>query len=300
MKIHKLNYLSLIISTLVGTTSLSAFAQENSEIEKGKKKASEEVEVIEVRGLRSSLKEALYLKRSSTQVVDAIVAEDIGQFPDQNVAEALARIPGVNITRNGGEGQKVTIRGLHGGWNLTTINGRKMASETATRNFNYDLIASELVGGVQVLKTPVASGHEGSIGAVVNVNTRKPFDFDGFKFGASVKADYDPRVEKATPQGSFLVSNTFADGTFGALFTGVYSERTLRIDSYEGEGFYNNGEEDSIFQEYCAEGTNQFMAYIEDYGTFETTPLDKEPEIPTPLTNGKQLISRMYLGNLRR
>ena len=188
---HKLNYLSLVISTLIGTTSICAVAQETTEVEKDIKN---DVEVIEVKGIRSSLKEALYLKRNSTQVVDAIVAEDIGQFPDQNVAEALARIPGVNITRNGGEGQKVTIRGLHGGWNLTTINGRKMASETAERNFNYDLIASELVGGVQVLKTPVASGHEGSIGAVVNVDTRKPFDFDGFKLNSSIKADYDPRV----------------------------------------------------------------------------------------------------------
>jgi iron complex outermembrane receptor protein len=263
MKTHKMKYLSLVIASIVSTTT-NVMAEEQSNTQKGEKK---EIEVIEVKGIRSSLKEALYLKRNSTQVVDAIVAEDIGQFPDQNVAEALARIPGVNITRNGGEGQKVTIRGLHGGWNLTTINGRKMASETAERNFNYDLIASELVGGVQVLKTPVASGHEGSIGAVVNVDTRKPFDFDGFKFSSSMKADYDPRVEKATPQVSFLVSNTW-DDTFGALFTAVVSKKTIRTDRYDGQGFYDPEDPDGLPIHIDIDGNGEYDESIDEtHGT---------------------------------
>ena len=267
MKTHKMKYLSFLIGSIVSSAASNAIAEEQSNTKKDKEKAIELIEVIEVKGIRSSLKEALYLKRNSTQVVDAIVAEDIGQFPDQNVAEALARIPGINITRNGGEGQKVTIRGLHGGWNLTTINGRKMASETAERNFNYDLIASELVGGVQVLKTPVASGHEGSIGAVVNVDTRKPFDFDGFKFSSSIKADYDPRVEKATPQVSFLVSNTW-DDTFGALFTAVVSKKTIRTDRYDGQGFYDAEFPDDLPIHIDIDGNGEYDETIDEtYGT---------------------------------
>ncbi|MEC8225075.1 MAG: TonB-dependent receptor plug domain-containing protein, partial [Pseudomonadota bacterium] len=155
-------YLSLLIGSILSTSSAVALAA-NEQDPQLKETDDDAVEVIEVRGIRNSLKESLFIKQNSIQVVDAIVAEDIGKFPDQNVAEALQRISGITITRNAGEGQNVTVRGLGGDYNITTINGRRMASEHSSRDFNYDLIAAELLGGVEVYKSPVAHTQEGGI-----------------------------------------------------------------------------------------------------------------------------------------
>lgn len=254
---HQKTHLSALIGSILSVTGMHAVAQETTD-------TLDTTEVIEVRGMVSSIKESLFIKQNSIQVVDVIVAEDIGKFPDQNVAEALQRITGITITRNAGEGQNVTVRGLGGDYNVTTINGRRMASEHSSRDFNYDLIASELLGGVEVYKSSVAHTQEGGIGSVINIKTRRPMDFDGFAAAASVKGIYEDRVKDVTPQASFLISDTFADGTFGALFTGVYSERTLRIDSYEGEGFYNNGEEDSITVRQDTNGDGIYDPYVDN------------------------------------
>ncbi|ALS98685.1 TonB-dependent receptor [Lacimicrobium alkaliphilum] len=250
---------------LTGSISSQAVAQQQNNNPSAEEQPQDSVETIEVRGMRSSIKESLHIKQNSVQVVDAIVAEDIGKFPDQNVAEALQRITGITITRNAGEGQNVTVRGLGGDYNVTTINGRRMASEHSSRDFNFDLIASELLGGVEVYKSPVANTQEGGIGSVINIKTRRPLDFDGFTFSASAEGIYEDRTEKVTPQASFLVSDTFLDNTFGALFTMVYSERTLRIDSYEGQGFYNANTEDAdltIRQD--VDGNGEFDPYVDN------------------------------------
>ncbi|MEI6894241.1 MAG: TonB-dependent receptor [Colwellia sp.] len=260
MKIHKLNYLSLMIGTLLGTSSLCAVAQETAEV----KEEEKEIEVIEVRGMLSSIKESLFIKQNSIQIVDAIVAEDIGKFPDQNVAEALQRITGVTITRNAGEGQNVVVRGLGGDYNVTTVNGRRMASEHSSRDFNYDLIAAELLGGVEIYKSSVAHTQEGGIGSVINIKTRRPMDFDGFTMSVTAKGIYEDRTKDTTPQASFLISDTFLDGTFGALFTGVYSERTLRIDNYEGEGFWNDDGESWITIRQDVDGDGEFDPYVDN------------------------------------
>ena len=266
MKSHKKKALSLLISSLLYSQSM--YAQEQNSNTKDDDKADDKVEVIEVTGLRSSIKESLLIKQNSVNVVDAIVAEDIGKFPDQNIAEALQRVTGITITRNGGEGQNVIVRGLGGDYNVATINGRRMASEHNSRDFNYDLIASELLSGVEVYKSPVARTQEGGIGSVINIKTRRPLDFDGFTLSASIKGIYEDRVEEVDPQASFLISDTFNDGTFGALFTGVYSERTLRTDRYDGQGFYNEGNESWIAVRQDVDGNGEFDATIDkEFGT---------------------------------
>ncbi|MDP4490102.1 TonB-dependent receptor [Pseudoalteromonas piscicida] len=209
-------------------------------------KAKQQVEKIEVRGVRSSIKESLFLKKNAVGVMDAIVAEDIGKFPDQNLAEALQRMTGIAITRNAGEGQNVTVRGLGGDFNVTTINGRRMASEHTSRDFNFDLIAPEMVQALEVYKSPQAQTQEGGIGSVINIKTRRPLDMDGFTLAGSAKAIYEERTGDTNPQASFLISDTFFDNTFGALFTAVYSERTQREDSYEGQGFYDPEENTDV------------------------------------------------------
>ncbi|MDI4652347.1 MULTISPECIES: TonB-dependent receptor [Pseudoalteromonas] len=256
-------YLSLLIGSILSTSSAVALAA-NEQDPQLKETDDDAVEVIEVRGIRNSLKESLFIKQNSIQVVDAIVAEDIGKFPDQNVAEALQRISGITITRNAGEGQNVTVRGLGGDYNITTINGRRMASEHSSRDFNYDLIAAELLGGVEVYKSPVAHTQEGGIGSVINIKTRRPMDFDGFTASGSIKGIYEDRTEDVTPQASFLLSDTFFDDTFGALFTAVYSERTLRIDSYEGEGFWNETTESDITVRQDVNGDGAFDPLVDN------------------------------------
>ena len=115
----------------------SAFAQDAQ--------PNKDVEVIEVSGIRSSVAKSMDVKRSSAGVVDAISAEDIGDFPDTNLAESLQRITGVSIDRSGGEGQLITVRGFGPQFNTVLVNGRQMASENDSRAFSFDTIASELV-----------------------------------------------------------------------------------------------------------------------------------------------------------
>lgn len=209
---------------------------------RGKTEKSKDVEVIEVTGIRSSIKESLYQKQNAASVVDLVVADDIGKFPDENLAEALQRVPGITITRNGGEGQNILVRGLGGGYNITTLNGRKLASEYAGRDFNYDTIASELVSTLRVYKSPEAQLPEGGIGAVIDIETRKPLEQDGFTLSASAKGIYESRTKETHPHASFIIGQNNADDTFGALFSAVYSKKTLRADTYSAAGFFDEAE----------------------------------------------------------
>ncbi len=224
----------LTVSTIALMTNLNAIsAQDNAAAE------DEAFDEIVVTGVRSSIKKSLDLKRNAENIVDAIVAEDIGKFPDENLAEALQRVTGVTITRNRGEGQNITVRGLGDDYNVTTLNGRRLASENSGRDFNFDMIASELVGALEVYKTPQADLPEGGIGSIVNIKTRRPLELGDFALTASAKGIYESRTKDINPHGSFLISNVFADGKFGALFSATYSKKTLREDTYIGEGFYD-------------------------------------------------------------
>lgn len=222
----KLKYLAYAISA--GLATSTAFATDNNT------STEEEIEVIQVTGVLSSLKEAQEIKKMSNNVIDVLVAEDIGKFPDSNVAEAMQRIPGVSVSRVHGEGQKVTIRGLTGDYNVTTLNGRKIASETVGRDFNYDLIASELIGGIQVNKTQASHLSEGGIGAIINIETLKPLDI-GSTIAGSLEGYYNERSEETSPQASFLISETFADEEFGVLFTMNHTESKTRFDSHSAQ-----------------------------------------------------------------
>lgn len=204
--------------------------------------ASEDVERIQVYGIRSSIKESMFLKQNATSVVDLVVADDIGKFPDENLAEALQRIPGITITRNGGEGQNILVRGLGSGYNVTTLNGRKLASEYAGRDFNFDTIASELVNVLAVYKSPEARLTEGGIGAIVDIQTRKPLDLNGFTLQASAKGIHESRTGDIHPHASFIIGDQNDDGTFGALLSAVYSKKTLRADTYSAAGFFDEDE----------------------------------------------------------
>ena len=210
----------------------SAFAQDAQ--------PNKDVEVIEVSGIRSSVAKSMDVKRSSAGVVDAISAEDIGDFPDTNLAESLQRITGVSIDRSGGEGQLITVRGFGPQFNTVLVNGRQMASENDSRAFSFDTIASELVSSLDVHKTSTATMQSGGVGSTININTARPFALNGFKMAGSVKGVYDENSEEATPQFSGLISNTFNDDTFGVLLAVSHQERETRLNQAQMDGWLEN------------------------------------------------------------
>lgn len=197
----------------------------------------EALEEIIVTGIRGSLRRAMDVKRDASSIVDAISAEDIGKFPDQNVAESLQRISGVSIDRSGGEGQFVTVRGFGPEFNTVLVNGRTMATENQGREFSFDTLAAELISGASVYKSPTASLQEGGIGSTINVKTARPMDYPGFTAAVSAKGLYDNNSDEVTPQLSGLISNTFADGKVGVLLSFTHQERDARTDFVNTRGF---------------------------------------------------------------
>jgi TonB-dependent receptor len=167
------------------------------------------------------------LKRESKGLVDGISAEDIGKFPDTNLAESLQRITGIAIERDRGEGSKITVRGFGPDFNIVTFNDRQMPT-TGGRSFDFGNIASEGISSVEVYKSGRANVATGGIGAVVNVSTRKPLDKPGQQAAFSAKGAYDTSTienNSLTPEFAGLYSNTFADDTFGIGLTFSYQER---------------------------------------------------------------------------
>jgi TonB-dependent receptor len=228
----KINYLALTISAALAA-SVSSFAAETTV----KKKAEKEVEVISIVGIKRSMLSANDIKRNADVITDGISAEDIGVFPDANVAESLQRITGVSIDRSGGEGRFVTVRGLGPEFNTVLANGRMLATENAGREFSLDVISADLINGAQVYKGSNASLTEGAIGGTVDISTWKPFDIDGRRFIASASGTYDSNTEENDVKTSALYSNTFNNNTIGFLASIAYSERSVRLDSIFSDGY---------------------------------------------------------------
>ncbi|MBO9547051.1 TonB-dependent receptor [Caulobacter sp.] len=205
-----------------------------------------EVEAVVVTGFRSSLEKALEVKRANTAAVDSIVAEDIAKFPDNNLAEAIQRVPGVAITRDGGEGRNLSVRGLSEEFTRVRINGVEAQATTGSnrgRGFDFNVFASELFSQIDVRKTPSADVEEGSLGATVDLRTGHPFDYRGFKMAGSAKMGWNDLSKSYDPRMALLVSNTFKDDTFGALFSVAYSERGTRQNG-ASTGLWNQGNAD--------------------------------------------------------
>jgi TonB-dependent receptor len=236
MKFNPLNLpiTSRALFTIVGGAVLinPVFAQEQ---------AGEELEEVVVTGLRSSLIQSMGIKRDSIGVVDAITAEDIGKFPDTNLAESLQRISGVSIDRQNGEGSQVTVRGFGPAYNLVTLNGRTVPTAEVNlygtqsnfsggqgRSFDFSNIAAESVSALEVYKTGQALLPSGGIGATINVKTRRPFDTPGTQASFGVKALSDSSNEAGediTPEVSGLFSWTNDGESLGFGLFGSYAER---------------------------------------------------------------------------
>ncbi|MCG8556195.1 MAG: TonB-dependent receptor [Proteobacteria bacterium] len=197
-------------------------------------------EEIMVRGIRGSLQRSMDVKRHASAIVDAIAAQDLGKFPDQNVAESLQRIAGVSIDRNGGEGRSITVRGLGPQFNSTLLNGRTVATETFGRQFSFDMLAAELISGAEVYKSPIARLQEGGIGSTINIKTARPLDFRGFNARLRTMGLFDTNSRSITPQVSGLVSNTFLDDKLGVLLSFSHQQRKARVDNIGTANFNAN------------------------------------------------------------
>jgi len=199
--------------------------------------SSADIEEVVVTGFRQSLNVALDVKREEAAAVDAIVAEDIADFPDLNLAESIQRIPGVAIARDAGEGRQISVRGLSPEFTRVRLNGIEAMSANGgtdaaggtnrTRGFDFNTFASELFNSITVRKSSSAEVEEGSLGATVDLRTGRPFDYDGLTFVVSGQGQYNDLAEDIDPRAALLLSNTWGDKRFGALLSVAYTDRGL-------------------------------------------------------------------------
>lgn len=227
-----------ILSIRIFAYALSAFLAIVPGISLSQSEGEQEIEEIVVTGIRVSQEQALEVKRNSTGFVDAISAEDIGKLPDQNVAEAIQRVPGVAIQRDNGEGNFVSIRGLGPEFVRATVNGRTIASTEGGREFNFDVLASETVETLEVIKTPSARLEEGGIGGTINLNTARPLDI-GTRNAGALRANYNEFSTDWNPRASALASWVNGQSTLGALLSASYSDNRTRSDRSTSFGYSN-------------------------------------------------------------
>ncbi len=245
--------------------------------------ATQSLDTITVTGsFRESLEKAIDIKRDTIGQTDTVLAEDIGKFPDLNLAESLQRIPGVSIARDAGEGRQISVRGLGPDFTRVRINGMEALTTTGGtdssgganrgRGFDFNIFASELFNRITVHKTAAAELEEGSLGATVDLYTARPFDYPGFTAVASAQGAYGDLGGDFDPRAAALISNTFADGTFGALFSAAYTKRRL-VEEGHSTVRWDNGTSSGGFAASspfsAARAADVFHPRIPRYGVLE-------------------------------
>ncbi|WP_116969336.1 TonB-dependent receptor [Blastomonas sp. UPD001] len=234
---HRATGISIFKAALLAGCALGAAGTAQAQVAEGEQPTTVEDEApaadeIVVTGFRQSLEAAINLKRTSVGAIDAIVAEDIAKFPDQNLAESLQRIPGISITRDAGEGRAITVRGLSSQFTRVRVNGLETvatstdgASANRDRAFDFNVFASELFSSIVVHKTAEASLDEGSLGAVVDLNTGNPLAAKaGFTAVGSAVVSYNDLSEYAGPRLAGLLSWRNDAGTFGVSLSAAYQK----------------------------------------------------------------------------
>jgi TonB-dependent receptor len=232
----------LAMSTAQASAALPTGGQDAPVAGSAAEKAEQDTQVAEqdivVTGVRASLSSAQAIKRNSQQIIDSVVAEDIGKFPDNNVVEALQRVPGVQVSpRARGESSTVLIRGLPDV--VTLVNGRNIFSTTG-RSLSLADVPADLVAGVDVYKSRGADQIEGGIAGLINVRTRRPFDFKGFKFAVAGRQVYSEQPDTIDPYASGLISGRWNTpiGEIGALASVSFHQTRYRDETIFGGGFF--------------------------------------------------------------
>ncbi len=224
-----------VASALALVISAPALAQDSD----AQTVADEADNTIIVTGIRGSLQRNLDAKRNAPGVVDVISSEEIGNFPDSNVAASLQRLPGVSIQRDGarGEANGVTIRGFGGDFNETLVDGRRLSTATGGRSIDFSTVGSDFIGALSVYKTPDVTVAANSIGATIDISYPRPLDRPGFHVAASVSGSMQEEAGKIVPTGGLLISNTFADDRFGILANVIYTRHDTETNNVFVHGF---------------------------------------------------------------
>ncbi len=257
-------------------------------------------EDIVVTGFRASLQNALNQKRQSNQIIDAITAEDIADFPDANIAESIQRLPGVSIDRDNGEGRTITVRGLGGDFQSVFLNGADAQSVAGgssagavanrSRGFDFNTFASELFGGITITKSTAASNDEGSLGAIIDLITGRPLSYDKDRISLGAEGEYRENGKTFNPRLTGLFSKRLTD-RFGILGTIAYQRQRQQIDAYNRSiGQYEyvyrgnqlNGITPPTFGFALPAGTGTGPIYGSDAGAYaKLSPLTIFPALPS-------------------
>jgi len=222
----------------------------------GDAKTTQRLSEITVTGYAASVEKAIEVKKETTGQVDVIMAEDVGKFPDQNLAESLQRIPGVDIVREGGEGRQISVRGLSSDFVRIRLDGMEALATTGSndnsggnnrgRSFDFNVFASELFNKIVVHKTDQADTGEGSLGATVDLYTPHPFDFNKFIFASNIEGGYNEYAKKGNYKVSYLAGTVFDEGRMGVMASFAYSHRNI-VEEGAGTVRWDNGLSSSGF-----------------------------------------------------
>lgn len=230
-------FCGIALALLTPLPSMAQEAGEPAQEQTGEAAPATELDAVVVTGVRASLARSVDLKRDAATVQDSISALELGRFPDDNVADSLSHITGVSITRTaGGEGQKVSVRGLGPEYTLTTFNGRILATDGPGRDFAFDVLPADVISGADVIKGAQASATEGAIGGLINLRSASPFDQKGQQGIVRLEGDRNTMSDLNGQKVSATYSNTFADDTVGVLLGVVWAKRKDRTDIAGNDG----------------------------------------------------------------
>lgn len=256
MKLRKTILASSIIAALCftatafaqdqGGTDQPTTAQQNAQTSKSNKTdqtTPQELEAIQVTGIRESLKASLVTKRYADAIIDAVTAEDIGKLPATNVAEALAQMPGVTLDRQFGATQRVSVDGMDPSLNVTFLDGHPVAQavwrygDNPDRGFNFSLLPAEILGAMEIYKSPEARLPEGSLGGTILMHTIQPLDIPANTFSGSVGYNYNDMTSRGKPNVSAFYSWKNPDQTFGVDVSAQHYEQATDREGLEIFGY---------------------------------------------------------------
>jgi len=266
-RLMSLRTVGISIAAMAIALSAPAIAQDQAVDEDRVEGNGEEILVT---GFRGALASARQQKKDSDQIIDVITAEDIGQFPDENVAESLSRVTGIQIDRSAGafgEGAFISIRGLGPDATRTFVNGRAVLSTRfADRSVDFRDLPADFVQSLEVIKSPAAATIDGSLGGVVNVVTRKPLDGGGgLRGGVTVQGGYADLLDEVDPFVAAIISNSWNDNTIGITLSAQYQQRDNRQDSFDVIGYDCRNATNLNQSAGCADANAAFLPRGERY-----------------------------------
>ena len=258
-----------LIAVMIGAVAIhAAHAADAANAADAPQAAPAEIEVtqvIEIRGIQETLNKNLATKRDAQNVMDSVSAEDIGKFPDKNIGDALQRVPGVTVENKLGVNRDVFIRGTNKDLNMAQLNGQDVASaywwanDTQSRGFSFDILPSEIISSMDIYKSPSADQNEGTIGGLINIKTRKPFQFkEQLTVQFTVEDVYSDLPKKWDPQLSGMLNWKNDANTFGVLFALNDQKQTLQRNGLEN--FTDGGSQYNIVNSQTGAVTQNVMA----------------------------------------